>query len=79
MILIQVDSDNQVFVNQDRTDIERVLASVNRHRAENPESSVLLEVHDESDHGVVVRIWDDMGANGVPVSIQRTEEDGRGM
>ncbi|WP_304072401.1 biopolymer transporter ExbD [Maricaulis maris] len=79
VILIQVDSDNQVFVNQDRTDIERVLASVNRHRAENPESSVLLEVHDESDHGVVVRIWDDMGANGVPVSIQRTEEDGRGM
>jgi len=75
-IVVQVDYDNQVFVNGDRTDVERVLAAINRHRAEQPESAVLLEVHDESSHGIVVRIWDDMGANGVPVSIQRTDGDG---
>jgi len=75
-IVVQLDADSHVFVNGTRTDIERVLAAVNRHRAEEPNSAVLLEVHDESDHGVVVRIWDDMGANGVPVSIQRTEGDG---
>ncbi|MFT6662431.1 MAG: biopolymer transport protein ExbD [Maricaulis maris] len=78
-ILVQIDGDNQVFINRDRTDIARVLVAINRHHAEEPNAAVLLEVHDESDHGVVVRIWDDMGANGVPVSIQRTDEDGRGM
>ena len=75
-IVVQVDDDNQIFVNGDRTDVERVLAAINRHRAEQPDSAVLLEVHDESSHGIVVRIWDDMGANGVPVSIQRTDGDG---
>ena len=35
-IVVQVDSENQVFVNQVRTDVDRVLAAVNRHRAEEP-------------------------------------------
>ena len=70
-IVDQLDADDNVFVNGDRTDVERVLAAINRHRAEQPDSAVLLEVDDESSHGIVVRIWDDMGANGVPVSIQR--------
>ena len=71
-IVVQVDGDGVIFVNRTRTDVERVLAAVNRFRAEEPNSAVLLEVHDEAEHGIVVRIWDEMGANGVPVSIQRT-------
>ena len=73
-IVIQVDDENIIFVNRVRTDVDRVLAAVNRFRAEEPNSAVLLEVFDEADHGVIVQIWDEMGANGVPVSIQRQTE-----
>ncbi|MHA6289246.1 ExbD/TolR family protein [Maricaulis sp. CAU 1757] len=76
-IVIQVDDENIIFVNRVRTDVDRVLSAVNRFRAEEPNSAVLLEVYDEADHGIIVQIWDDMGANGVPVSIQRqTDQDG---
>ena len=71
-IVVQVDDDNEIFVNQIRTDVDRVLSAVNRFRAEEPKSAALLEVQDEADHGIIVQIWDEMGANGVPVSIQRS-------
>ncbi len=74
-IVVQVDDDNNIFVNRTRTDVDRVLSAVNRFRAEEPNSAVLLEVQDEADHGIIVQIWDEMGANGVPVSLQRTNED----
>lgn len=74
VILIQVDGENIIFVNQVRTDVDRVLSAVNRFRAEEPGSSTLLEVADEADHGIIVQLWDEMQANSVPVSIQRREE-----
>ncbi len=74
VILIQVDGENIIFVNQVRTDVDRVLSAVNRFRAEEPGSASLLEVADEADHGIIVQLWDEMQANGVPVSIQRREE-----
>lgn len=74
VILIQVDGENIIFVNQVRTDVDRVLSAVNRFRAEEPGSSTLLEVADEANHGIIVQIWDEMQANGVPVSIQRRED-----
>ena len=76
-IVIQVDDDNEIFVNQVRTDVDRVLSAVNRFRAEEPNSAVLLEVYDEAEHGIIVQIWDEMGANGVPVSIQRANPESR--
>ena len=74
-IVVQVDDDNNIFVNRTRTDVDRVLSAVNRFRAEEPNSAVLLEVQDEADHGIIVQIWDEMGANGVPVSIQRSNSE----
>ena len=61
-IVVQVDDDNNIFVNRTRTDVDRVLSAVNRFRAEEPNSAVLLEVQDEADHGIIVQIWDEMGA-----------------
>lgn len=73
-ILIQVNGENRVFVNQDITDQERVLAAVNRFRADHPDGTAVLEVHDEASHGVVVFIWDELRANDVPVQIVRSTE-----
>lgn len=72
-IVVQVDGDNNIFVNRVRTDVDRVLSAVNRFRAESAGSAVLIEANDEASHGVIVRIWDDMNANGVPVSLTRTD------
>ena len=74
-IVVQVDNENQIFVNQVRTDVDRVLSAGNRFRAEAPNSAVLLEVQDEAEHGIIAQIWDEMGANGVPVSIQRSNSE----
>lgn len=75
-ILVQVDGDNNIFVNQVRTDVDRVLSAVNRFRSEDPGSAVLVDVEDEADHGIIVQIWDEMGANGIPVSLQRNKDNG---
>ena len=76
VILVQVDEEDNVFVNQVRSDVDRVLSAVNRYRAESPGSAVLVTVHDEASHGVIVQIWDEMQANSVPVSLSRDSETG---
>jgi len=75
VILVQVDAENRVFVNQRATSEDRVLAAVQRIRAEEPRSAVLIEPSDESLHGTISLIWDDMRANGIAVSIQRSTGD----
>ena len=76
VILVQVDADDNVFVNQVRSDVDRVLSAVNRYRAESPGSAVLVTVDDEASHGVIVQIWDEMQANSVPVSLSRDDDTG---
>lgn len=73
VILVDVNDQGRVFVNQQATDPERVLAAVSRFRAENPRSAVLIAPQYEADHGIVVLIWDDMRANNIPVSVQPAE------
>ncbi|MEN0652621.1 MULTISPECIES: ExbD/TolR family protein [Hyphobacterium] len=73
VILVDVNDQGRVFVNQQQTDPERVLAAVSRFRAENPRSAVLIAPQYQADHGIVVLIWDDMQANGIPVSVQPAE------
>ena len=75
VILVDVNDQNRVFVNQQQTDPERVLAAVSRFRAENSRSAVLIAPQYEADHGIVVLIWDDMQANGIPVSVQPAQRN----
>jgi biopolymer transport protein ExbD len=76
VILVQIDAENRVFVNQRSTSEDRVLASVQRIRAEAPNSAVLIEPNDEAETGTVALIWDDMRSNGIAVSISRPQGDG---
>lgn len=75
VILVQIDGDNNIFVDQDRTSVDRVIAAVQRIRAEQPGSAVLIRPNDEADHGNVVQIWDDMNANSIPVTINRDNDE----
>ncbi|QNL19174.1 biopolymer transporter ExbD [Hyphobacterium sp. CCMP332] len=75
VILVQIDAENRVFVNQRATSEDRVLAAVQRIRAEAPQSAVLIEPNDEALHGTVSTIWDDMRVNRIPVNIQRPTGD----
>ena len=75
VILVQVDAENRVFVNQRATSEDRVLAAVQRIRAEAPRSAVLIEPADAALHGTISLIWDDMRSNGIAVSIQRATGD----
>lgn len=74
-IVVQVTEDNRIYVNGVITDVDRVISAVNRFRAENAGAAVLIEANNEARHGIIVRIWDDMQANAVPVSLRRAEED----
>lgn len=78
VILVQLDNENRVFVNQESTSEFRVLAAVSRLRAEQPQSAVLIEVANDARHGTMVRIWDEMRANNIPVSISRAADSGAG-
>ncbi|MEO1040463.1 MAG: biopolymer transporter ExbD [Pseudomonadota bacterium] len=74
VILVQIDARNQVFVNQDPTSADRVIAAVSRLRAEAPNSAVLIQPDDEALHGTIVQILDELRASEIPVSIQRADD-----
>ena len=77
VILVQITDRNLVFVNREQTTVDRVMAAVSRIRAEQPASAVLIQPDDESRHGITVQIWDEMQANGIPVSINRDRSGGQ--
>ncbi len=57
-ILIYVDESNLITVNGRVTDIGSVRANIERVRAENPESQVVIQAHPKSRNGVIVLIRD---------------------
>lgn len=73
-IIVQVNNDDQIFVNRLQTEPDRVLSAINSIRAEAPNSAVVLEVYDEASHGVVVTIFDEMKVNEIPVTINRQQD-----
>ena len=75
VIVVQIDDQNQVFVNREATSQFRVMAAVQRIRAEQPNSAVLVEVADDGEHGTLVYLVDELRANSIPVSISRAEAE----
>ncbi len=57
-ILIYVDESNLISVNGRPTDIGSVRANIERVRAENPESAVIIQAHPKAKSGTVVLIRD---------------------
>jgi len=57
-ILVQIDSNNRIFINLRRVDIGQVRANIERLHAENPEGIVVIQPDGDSETGLVVAIYD---------------------
>jgi biopolymer transport protein ExbD len=64
-VLIQIDSRNQIFFNQERIDISAVRARVASARAENPAASVIIRPNKQSNAEVLVRAMNSAREAGV--------------
>ncbi len=58
-ILIYVDQDNLIRVNSRLTDITGVRANMERLRAENPESALIIQAHPQAKSGTIIKIRDE--------------------
>ena len=54
--LIQIDANNQIFLNQERIDISAVRARIASIRAENPEAAVIVRPHINSKANTLVNV-----------------------
>jgi len=58
-ILVYVGEDNLIQVNGRYTDLGGVRANMERLRAENPESALIIQAHPKAKTGTVIRIRDE--------------------
>ncbi|MDJ0920631.1 MAG: biopolymer transporter ExbD [Henriciella sp.] len=58
-ILVYVGPDNLITVNGRFTDIGGVRANMERLRAENPESALIIQAHPRASSGTIIRIRDE--------------------
>ena len=73
-ILVYVGEDNLITVNGRFTDITGVRANMERLRAENPESALIIQAHPRARTGTIVKIRDEAyNANMDRVNIVRSE------
>lgn len=74
-ILVYVGQDNLITVNGRFTDISGVRANMERLRAENPESALIIQAHPQAKTGIIVRIRDEAyNANMDRVNIVQSGE-----
>jgi biopolymer transport protein ExbD len=70
-IFIGVSKTGVIKMENRQVDIERVTANVERMLAESPEAAVLIEADKEAEHGLVVKVMDNVkkaGINKISVS-----------
>ena len=74
-IMIAISEIGEIWMNNQRIDLRAVRANVERARAENPESGVIVVADEKSDNGVLVEVVDQARLAGAPsVSIAAKEE-----
>lgn len=70
--LIQIDANNQIFLNQERIDVSAVRARLASLRAENPEAAVIVRPHSASKANTLVNVMNSAREAGI-FSIQVME------
>ncbi|WP_300376960.1 biopolymer transporter ExbD [Henriciella sp.] len=75
-ILVFVGADNLITVNGRYTDITGVRANMERLRAENPQSALIIQAHPRARTGTIIKIRDEAyNANMEQVNVVQSEED----
>lgn len=75
-ILVFVGEDNLITVNGRYTDISGVRANMERLRAENPESALVIQAHPRARSGTIIRIRDEAyNANMERVNVIQSQVD----
>lgn len=64
-ILIGINPAGEIWVDKQRVDVSAVRANVERLRAENPDSAVILQADEEAPSGLLVRVMDQVRLAGV--------------
>ncbi|ABE55702.1 Biopolymer transport protein ExbD/TolR [Shewanella denitrificans OS217] len=64
-IFIGVSKTGVIMMENRQVDIERVTANVERMLAESPEAAVLIQADKEAQHGLVVKVLDEVKAAGI--------------
>mmetsp|Transcript_2239 Transcript_2239/g.3387 ORF Transcript_2239/g.3387 Transcript_2239/m.3387 type:complete len:135 (-) Transcript_2239:1110-1514(-) len=58
-ILVFVGDTNQIYVNRKLVDLSSVRPSMERLRAENPDSALIIQAHPAASTGLIIRIRDE--------------------
>ncbi|GIU02023.1 ExbD/TolR family protein [Shewanella algidipiscicola] len=64
-IFIGVSKTGVIKMENRQVDIERVTANVERMLAESPEAAVLIEADKEAEHGLVIKVMDNVKKAGI--------------
>ncbi len=57
-IIVYIDETNQIRVNRRLTDISAVRGGMERARAENPESALIIQAHPQARTGTIIEVRD---------------------
>ncbi len=73
-ILVQINNNNDIYIERRVIDLRAVRANIERLRAENPKSPVIIQTQREADTGVLVNVLDQALLAKAPVSIAPLED-----
>ncbi|MBY6188634.1 biopolymer transporter ExbD [Marinobacter hydrocarbonoclasticus] len=64
-LFVAINNRNEIYIDQRRIDIERVQANLERLRADQPESPLVIQADERAFNGVVVKVMDAAKAAGI--------------
>ncbi len=72
-ILLAITEDNQVWINKHQIDPQSIRGHIERLKAENPESGVVIQADEHSETGLLVKVMDQIklaGINRIAIAAQ---------
>lgn len=73
-ILVQINNNNDIYIQRRVVDVRAVRANIERLRAENPKSPVIIQTQREAETGILVDVLDQAILANAPVSIAPLED-----
>ncbi len=73
-ILVQINNNNDIYIQRRIVDVRAVRANIERLRAENPKSPVIIQTQREAETGILVNVLDQAILANAPVSIAPLED-----